>query len=140
MEPKHGPGHLGLGNAFDKKGDLDRAIQYYTKAVELEPNHPVAYCNRGRIYNQKGETDKAVADYTKVIELQPLIKEAHYFLAEVYMQVENWSEAKLNLTLARALGVDIIRSFYKKYGSVANFEEKMGVQLPTDIAAMLTPP
>ena len=56
------------------------------------------------------------------------------------MQVENWPEAKLNLTVARTLGVDIIHLFRKKYGSVANFEQTIGIQLPADIAALLTPP
>ena len=32
------------------------------------------------------------------------------------MQVENWSEAKLNLMLARTLGVEVTRLFHKKYG------------------------
>ena len=97
-----------------KRVILDRAIQYYNKAIELEPDHPLAYCNRAGTYKKKGEADKAIADYTKVIGLQPLIKEAHYFLAEVYMQVGNWPEAKLNLIFARTLGVDIITLFHKK--------------------------
>ena len=55
------------------------------------------------------------------------------------MQVGNWSEAKLNLMLARTLGVDIIHLFRKKYESVANFKQKTGIQLPADITALLTP-
>ncbi|MCY3722413.1 MAG: hypothetical protein OXG97_09355 [Candidatus Poribacteria bacterium] len=53
------------------------------------------------------------------------------------MQVGNWSEVKLNLMLARTLGVDIIHLFHKKYGSVANFEQTIGMQVPTDIASLL---
>ena len=139
LDPSHGGAYVGLGNAFDKKGDLERAIQYYSKAIELESDHPVAYYNRGSAYNKKGEADKAIADYTKVIELRPLIELAHYFLGEVYMQVENWSEAKLNLMLARTLGVEITGLFDKKYGSVANFEQVTGIQLPPDIVSVLTP-
>lgn len=56
------------------------------------------------------------------------------------MQVGNWQEAKFNLILARTLGVDIIHLFRKKYESIANFEVINGIQLPADIAAMLTPP
>ena len=56
------------------------------------------------------------------------------------MQVGHWSEAQLNLTLARTLGVDVIHLFYKKYGSVANSEQTMGIQLPAAIASLLAPP
>ena len=55
------------------------------------------------------------------------------------MQIGNWPEAKLNLMLARTLGVDTIHLFHKKYESVANFEQVKGIQLREDIAALLTP-
>jgi hypothetical protein len=34
---------------------------------------------------------------------------------------------------------DIITSFHNDYQSVSDFEDKHGIQLPADIAAMLTP-
>ena len=140
LEPSYGPSYIRLGNVLDQQGDLDRAIQYYNKAIELDPDHPIAYRNRAGTYTKKGEVDKAIADYTKVIGLHPLIKDTYYFLGEVYMQIGNWSEAKLNLTVARTLEVDVIRLFHKKYGSVTNFEQKTGIQVPADIVPLLTPP
>ncbi len=37
------------------------------------------------------------------------------------------------------MGADIIAAFHNDYESVEDFEQKTGIQLPEDIAAMLTP-
>ena len=37
------------------------------------------------------------------------------------------------------MGADIVDSFHNDYASVEDFEQKTGIQLPEDIAAMLTP-
>jgi len=59
------------GNAYDDKGEVDRAIADYTKAIALDPNYAFAYNNRGLTYEKKGEIDRAIADYTKAIALDP---------------------------------------------------------------------
>lgn len=38
------------------------------------------------------------------------------------------------------MGYDIIASFHNAYESIEDFEQKTDIQLPTDIAALLTPP
>ena len=37
------------------------------------------------------------------------------------------------------MGINIINVFYNDYESVPDFEEKNGIKLPADLAAMLTP-
>ena len=59
------------GNAYDKKGDFDHAIEDHTKAIDLDPNNAYAYFNRGNVYDKKGDHDRAIADYTQAIELKP---------------------------------------------------------------------
>jgi len=49
------------GSVF-KKGDLDRAIEEYTKAIAINPYSQEAYYNRGLSYYRKGLSDKAVQD------------------------------------------------------------------------------
>ena len=55
--------------AYQFKGDVDRAISDYTKAIELNPYHAAAYDGRGRAYASKGSYTNAVTDVTKVSEL-----------------------------------------------------------------------
>ncbi|MGB9742145.1 MAG: tetratricopeptide repeat protein, partial [bacterium] len=40
--------------------DLEKAIQYYTRAIELNPKFAKAYNNRGNVYYDKGEFDLAI--------------------------------------------------------------------------------
>ena len=52
-------------------GDLQGAINDFTKAIELKPEDAIAYNNRGIAYSSKGNLEKAIRDYNKAIELNP---------------------------------------------------------------------
>ena len=58
------------GWAYWKKGDHDKAIADFTKAIELDPKFVPAYDIRGGLYRRKGEDAKADADYRKARELR----------------------------------------------------------------------
>jgi tetratricopeptide (TPR) repeat protein len=59
------------GIAYYMKGEFDRAIADYTKAIALDAKNAKAYYNRGLAYHEKGEVDRAIANYTKAIALDP---------------------------------------------------------------------
>ena len=59
------------------EGRLDKAIEDYTKAIELNPQHANAYHNRGLAWSKKGDRDKAIEDYNKAIELNPQYADAY---------------------------------------------------------------
>jgi tetratricopeptide (TPR) repeat protein len=59
------------GIAYAAKGDNDRAIADYTKAIEIDPKYVLAHTNRGNRFTAKGNHDAAITDYSKVIELDP---------------------------------------------------------------------
>jgi tetratricopeptide (TPR) repeat protein len=63
--------HFDQGVAHAEKGEWDKAIRHYTKAIELNPGFDVAYYNRGVACGEKGQYEKAIEDYTKAIELDP---------------------------------------------------------------------
>ena len=57
---------------FDNLGQSDKALEYYTKEIEISPNYYLAYRNRAiRYANDLKGYEKAEADYTKAIELDP---------------------------------------------------------------------
>ena len=59
------------GLAYWKKGDFDRTIVDFTKAIELNPNFAEAYYNRGVwLTGKKGDSERAIEDFTKAIELK----------------------------------------------------------------------
>jgi tetratricopeptide (TPR) repeat protein len=57
------------GLAYQFKGDLDRGIADYNKAIELRPSYARAYESRGSAYASKGVYTNAVADVTRAAEL-----------------------------------------------------------------------
>ncbi len=59
------------GNTWYEKGDPDRAIADYNRAIEINPNMADVYNNRGLAWDIKGDYDRAIADYTKAIETNP---------------------------------------------------------------------
>ena len=50
------------GLAHSKRGELELAIEDYSKAIELKPNYADAYYNRGGAWLRLGERDKAKVD------------------------------------------------------------------------------
>ena len=47
------------GLICQQKGELDKAIELYTRAIELNPNNPFVYSNLGVIFNDQGDFRKA---------------------------------------------------------------------------------
>ena len=59
------------GAVYKSKGEYDRAILEYNKAIKIDPGSTNAYNNRGNAYQDKSEYDRAIRDYTKAIEIDP---------------------------------------------------------------------
>ena len=55
------------GYSARKKDNFPLAIEYYTKALNLNPKYFKAYFNRGFAYDKLGQYDKAIYDYSKAI-------------------------------------------------------------------------
>jgi tetratricopeptide (TPR) repeat protein len=52
-----------------KQGDLDGAIEEFSRAIELEPNLAAAWFDRGLARERKGEVERAIADYSRAIAI-----------------------------------------------------------------------
>jgi len=64
-------GYTKRGLVSLSKGDYDRAIADYDKAIELNPQDAAAYGVRALVYIIKGDHDHAITDYDKAIKLNP---------------------------------------------------------------------
>ena len=65
------------GIAYRAKGEPDRAIADYDKAIWLNPKFADAYNRRGSAYDDRGDRDRAIADYDQAIRLNPNFAEAY---------------------------------------------------------------
>jgi len=60
-----------IGDDYYFQNDHNKAIEYYSKAIELEPNNAKYYYNCGISYFKLKEYSKAIEYYSKAIELEP---------------------------------------------------------------------
>ena len=138
LKPDDATAYYNRGRAYSRKDDIDQSIKDYSKAIELNPDFAEAYNNRGNAYIGKGDYDRTIKDYDKVIELEPNNAKAYNIRGVTWLHLRNWNNARLDLTIAGYMGVDIIAVFREIHNNVAEFEQKYAVKLPEDIAAMLT--
>ena len=88
-------------------------------------------------YFRVSEFECAIQDYDYALELKPKFTKVYAARGIMWLHIKEWENAKLDLTFAQNLRVDIINVFHEMYESVTDFERKNDVQLPKDIAAML---
>jgi tetratricopeptide (TPR) repeat protein len=59
------------GFSYAARGDLERAIADYTRAIELDPGNRNDWIGRGVARLRKGDVDGAIADFDRAIQLKP---------------------------------------------------------------------
>ncbi len=84
---------LKKGNDAFYKVKLGKAIDYYSKAIELNPKYTNAYYNRGLVKTQLDKYDEAIEDYTKVITLDSNNVNGYYKRASSYYSLKKYKEA-----------------------------------------------
>src|SRR5690606_34267638 len=57
--------------------DFQRAIVYFSCAIEADPNNAEAYMNRGAAYTVIGQFQRAITDYDRTIALDPTYAKAY---------------------------------------------------------------
>ena len=62
--------HYNRGLTHSKNGELDKAIENYTKAIELKPDYGDAYYNRGGAFLRLGEREKAKSDLATARDME----------------------------------------------------------------------
>lgn len=73
---------------------LDKAIYYLKRTLDLEPNYYLALNALGLAYSMKGELRKSVHYFQKCLESNPLFTEAHNNLGSVYQEMGNLDKAE----------------------------------------------
>jgi clan AA aspartic protease (TIGR02281 family) len=61
-----------IGNCYDELGDYSQAIEYYTKAIEIDSSYADYYIYRGESRRRMGQLSEALEDYSQTIELNPM--------------------------------------------------------------------
>ena len=87
-----------LGEAYDKKGEWDKAIVEFEAALKLNSRYFFALNNLGNIYGKKQQYDKAIEYFMKALEQNPEYAPAYYNMAKA-----------MDLTVRKTLSMDLYR-------------------------------
>ena len=84
-EPTDADGYVERGSRYGRNGVYGRAIEDFTKALELDPEHAEAFYNRGCSWYEVGNYEDAIADLTRAIQLDPFADHYYGQRAVVYL-------------------------------------------------------
>ena len=85
--------HFKKGHSYQEKGQWDKAIAEYNKAIELNPEYAEAYYNRGLAHYHKGQYDQAISDYNKAIEINPEYAVVYHNRGSAYIKLDQSDRA-----------------------------------------------
>lgn len=83
-----------LGNCFLMVGRIEDAITSFKKAITLDERFVNAIEALGLAYTEIDDRDNAKACFSKVISIEPHNQRSLYYLGNMCLAEQNWSEAK----------------------------------------------
>jgi tetratricopeptide (TPR) repeat protein len=113
------------GEAAFAKGDMERAIEHYERALKLEPKLYDAPLFIGDAYHKLGKNDKAYESYARAVAIDPDRDTAYRYWGNVLMRENNLKDAKEKLIEG------VIANPYTRltWQFLANWGERSGTQL-----------
>ena len=87
------------GLTYVSLGKFGKALQDYTRAIELDSRFRDAYYNRADLRCKTGEFNKAIGDYTEAIRIDPTDFVAYYDRGAAY-----YAKASYDLAIADYTG------------------------------------
>jgi tetratricopeptide (TPR) repeat protein len=96
---------------LDERGD-HRAAALYEKAIDQQDCVPDALCNLGIIESQRGNTIKAFDCFTACLKHDPRHSEAHYNLANLYFDQNDFRLAQLHFEMAAEMEPAFANAFF----------------------------
>ena len=124
------------GECYMGTGKFENAIETLSKAIFLRPDHADDYYKRGLAYLGKEAHNLAIADFSRAIELNPDHGGGYFYRAMVRLDLEEWEDARFDLTTAKEKGIDIATEFKNSGFQPGDFKGLKGSSLPKDLARM----
>src|SRR5262249_34953905 len=93
-----------LGNAWQRKGRLDRAIAAYSRAVEVNGDSAEVHYSLGNALLASGDLVGAAAAYGKAIKLDPKFAQVHCYWGLRLREQGRFAEALAALEQGHRLG------------------------------------
>ena len=88
---------INLAHAYTTTGNVDLAVEYFEKALELNPNIFATNYNLGNLYLKRGREEDALRLLQTAALIRPKIPETHELLGEIYLKRKQIELAEFHL-------------------------------------------
>lgn len=99
---------IARGNALEREGQFDSALQCYEAAIRLAPTMARAYLNRGNVLLESGDAQAALAAYQTALAQNPVYAAAHYNMGNAFVRLGRHQDAVSAYHKAIALKPDFV--------------------------------
>uniref|UniRef100_A0A8C2E8C0 Small glutamine-rich tetratricopeptide repeat-containing protein alpha n=1 Tax=Cyprinus carpio TaxID=7962 RepID=A0A8C2E8C0_CYPCA len=124
------------GNDQMKVENFSAAVEFYSKAIQLNPQNAVYYCNRAAAYSKLGNYAGAVQDCERAIGIDPNYSKAYGRMGLALASLNKYSEAVSYYK--KALELDPDNDTYKANLQIA--EQKMKEGQPSPASNLMNNP
>lgn len=94
VNPRSPKVHNNLGDIYGGRGDIDKSIEEFQKARQLQPGYADATHNLANAYLKKDELEKAKKYFEEATEYNPYLYQSYHSLGVIAYQQEKLEEAK----------------------------------------------
>lgn len=102
-EPRDAIGFHARGNRYSRNGEYERAIEDYSRAVELDGAFAEAYYDRGFSFYEVGLYEEAITDLSRAIELNPEAAQYYGQRSLVYIFIDRLDLAQADQEMSDSL-------------------------------------
>jgi tetratricopeptide (TPR) repeat protein/beta-lactamase regulating signal transducer with metallopeptidase domain len=113
-KPEDAATYSSRGNAYLKKGQIDKAISNFNKAIGLSDKDATLYLLRGNAYIDKKNYDQAINDYSKAIELNPEYAAAYNNRGYLYHIKQEYKKAIDDYSKGIKINPEFIYAYYNR--------------------------
>jgi tetratricopeptide (TPR) repeat protein len=101
-----------IGNIYKEKGDIEKAIEYYEKAVSQERSY-LYINNLAEAYRTSGQVEKAEKTLLDSIKENPKSQLAHFNLAKVYNEQNKLDQALKAFAKSLEVNPQFLEPYYE---------------------------
>ena len=101
-----------IGASHKGLGELEKAVEAYTKAISLKPDHAETYNNMGNALREQEKLEEAKEAYKKALCIKPDYAEAHYNMGVTFKDQGKLEEAIQAYTKALSIKPDYAKAHY----------------------------
>jgi len=92
-----------LGDLYARRGENEKALEYFKRAIQLNPNYADGHHNLANIYRVSGQLEEAKVNFLKAAELNPGLWQSWENLALIAYQENDFVKASEDIEKAMVI-------------------------------------